>query len=258
MFFEKALINPKTIQFMKPYILKYCQFLLLLCIYSNVFSQGNQPTNSVTITPTTNTTDVKGNIKANGLVEASSLKAAGLATGNPFVANPVYANAYGDLITGYKVGYVGIPAAAFHLSLHAYIYNTEYTFIPDGNDYLVYDGRNLSFINNSPNRAIIAPIQLPHKSKLISMKISFSTYFDAKSLDVSIIQSNLLHGNDQTILHSFTTAATNTNQLVTEVIFPNSLEVDNQNYLYSIKIGSTSNNWSGVYFRGVVIEYHDF
>lgn len=229
--------------------------VVFMAFYSNA---QMPPSYSVTITPNSTTATVKGNFKASGLVEASSLKAAGLATGNPFVANPVYANANGDLITGYKVGYLGIPAAAFHLSVHAYAYNTENALIPYGNDYLKYDGRNITFINNSPDRVIVAPIQVPHKSKLTSMKISFSTYFDPKSLDVSIIQSNLLNVNDQTILHSLTTAVTNTNQLVTEVIFPNSLEIDNQNYLYTLKIGSTSNNWAGVYFRGVVIEYHDF
>lgn len=237
----------------------YFLILSLAIIFAGFYSNAQVPPSySVTITPNSTTTDVKGNIKGNGLIEANTLKATGLATGNPFVANPVYANAYGDLITGYKVGYLGIPAAAFHLSLHAYIYNNEYTFIPDGNDYLQYDGRNIVFINSSPSRAIIAPIQVPHKSKLTSMKISFSSYFDAKSLDVSIIRSSLLQANDQTILHSLTTAVTNTNQLVTEVVFPNSLEIDNQNYLYTLKIGSTSNNWAGVYFKGVIIEYHDF
>lgn len=233
--------------------------IFLLAVFTVFYSNAQMPPSySVTITPNSTTTAVKGNIKASGLVEASGLKAAGLATGNPFVANPVYADVSGNLITGYKVGYLGIPAAAFRLSVYAYAYNTENTLIPYGNDFLKYDGRNITFINNSPDRVIVAPIQVPHKSKLTSMKISFSTYFDPKSLDVSIIQSNLLDVNNQTILHSLTTAVTNTNQLVTEVVFPNSLEIDNQNYLYTLRVGSTSNNWAGVYFRGVVIEYHDF
>lgn len=233
--------------------LKHGLLLFVFSICSNSFSQGPPPTNSVTITPTTNTTDVKGNIKASGLVEASSLKAAGLATGNAFVANPVYANAYGDLVTGYKVGYFSIPPAAFRLNLHLY---SDATYFYQSDDYVVYTGSYVGFFTGSDDKFLLAPLNFPHKSKLSSLKISFYSY-NAKFIQGAIIRSSFNDSPGETTIFSFNTPVANVTTVVAE--FPiNLIEIDNQNFVYTLQLKSSTNNWGITSIKGVSIEYHDF
>ncbi len=238
---------------MKFYVLKYCHFFLLLGIYSKVFSQGYHPTNSVTITPTSNTTDVKGNIKASGLVEANSLKATSLATGNPFVVNPVYATADGDLITGYKVGYYSIPPAAFKIN---YDINTDGSAFLLGTDFIIYTPSVMTFLHPSTNRIVLAPIQVPHKSKLSSIKVIFGSYY-SRFINIKIVKVNINDFSSETTLFNHNTAASIDNSLISENIPLNLLEIDNENFTYSIVIALSNSDWSLFSLRGVSIEYRD-
>jgi hypothetical protein len=233
--------------------MKYYFLLLFLGIYTKNFCQGYQPTYSVTITPTSNTTDVKGNIKASGLVEANSLKATSLATGNPFVVNPVYANADGDLITGYKVGYYSIPPAAFKIN---YDINTDGTVFLLGADFIVYSPSGMFFLHPSTNRIALAPIQVPHKSKLSSIKVSFGSYY-SRYINIKIVKVNINDFSSETTLFNHDTAASIDNSLVSENIPLNLLEIDNQNFTYSIVIALSNSDWSLFSLRGVSIEYQD-
>lgn len=232
---------------MKFHVLIYCHFFLLLGIYSKVFSQGYHPTNSVTITPTSNTTNVKGNIKASGLVEANSLKATSLATGNPFVVNPVYVSADGDLITGYKVGYYSIPPAAFKIN---YDINT------DGIDFIVYTASGMIFYHPSTNRIVLAPIQVPHRSKLSSIKLTFGSYY-SRFINIKIVKVKINDFSSETTLFNPDTAASIENSLVSENIPLNLLEIDNENFTYSIVIAVSNNDWTLFNLRGISIEYRD-
>lgn len=238
---------------MKNGTLQYCLLLALFSICLKSFAQGPLPTNSVTITPTSNTTDVKGNIKASGSVEASSLKAAGLATGNPFVANPVYANVEGHLVTGYKVGYYSIPPAAFKLNLHLY---SDATYYYQSDDYVLYTGSYVGFYTESTGKMLLAPLSFQHKSKLSSLKISFYS-FNAKFIEGAIIRSSFSDSSGETTIFSFNTPVANGTTVITE--FPiNLIEIDNQNFVYTLQLKSSTNNWVITSIKGVSIEYHDF
>ena len=235
--------------------------LFFFCCY--FFISGLQaqvpPSYAVTITPSNNTQDVKGNIKASGLIEGNALKSSGLATGNPFVANPVYANVNGDLITGYKVGYLSIPSSAFVLSNQLYNDENDVEVIPfpSGDDYLINSGAGLIFYSNSNGRILLAPIQIPHASKLTSIKLTFQSLSQAKTLNVSIVRAHIDTATNEESIFNFTTpASTGLSVIVAQQTIDN-LELDNQNYLYTLKITASDNTWPFVVLRGVIIEYHD-
>lgn len=216
-----------------------------------MFSQGYQPTNSVTITPTSNTTDVKGNIKANGLIEANSLKSTALATGNPFVANPVYADVSGNLISGYKVGFYSIPPAAFQQSFS--VFGETNAVQP----YMVFYSEDLlvPFVL-SQYFAMIAPLQVPHKSKLENIKIGFSFGSNTpKSLRVRIRKSSF-DDTSSAIIADFNTITSVNYQVVVSNASLNLIEIDNQNYYYSLIILPTT-DWELLNLRGISIEYRD-
>ena len=237
---------------MRNISIKYCLLLTLFSICLKPFAQGNQPTNSVTITPTSTTTDVKGNIKASGLVEANGLKAAGLATGNPFVANPVYANLYGDLVTGYKTGFTSIPPVAFQQNFSAF--GSEANIIPS---YLIFysEGTMIPFVL-SQNLGFIAPLQLPHKSKLETMKLGFSFGGSTpKSIRIYIRKASM-DGTSSVDIADIITPTSANNQFTIVNIPLNLVEIDNQNFYYSIVLFSNS-NWEFFYLRGTSIEYRD-
>lgn len=239
---------------MRNISVKYCLLLTLFSICLKSFAQGNQPTNSVTITPTSTTTDVKGNIKASGLVEANGLKAAGLATGNPFVANPVYANAYGDLITGYKVGFHSIAPSAFRFT---YDLNTNGEYSAYGGDFLFFDAGSVGSLAESVNRRFVAPIYLPHGAKVREIKIgAYSAYNMSRTLKVSLVKTDFLT-RAVTTIHEFTTgdiSQTNSTEFVSSV---NLVPIDNQNFLYQVFVESSTQTWNIVSLTGIIIEYQD-
>ncbi|RFS13559.1 hypothetical protein [Emticicia sp. C21] len=239
--------------------MKYVSFFFWY--YFIIFSLQAQtpPSYALTITPSSNTQDVKGNIKASGLIEGSALKSSGLATGNPFLAYPVYANATGDLITGYKVGYLSIPSSAFVLNYQLYNDENETDLLPfpAGDDYLIHSAGGLTFYSISNGRILLAPIQVPHKSKLTSIKLTFLTLSQSRTLNISIIRAHIDNTSNEESIFSFTTPTTNSPTVVAQQAI-NNLELDNQNYLYTLKVTSSDNTWPIVIVRGAIIEYHDF
>jgi hypothetical protein len=236
---------------MRNIMVKYSLLLAFFSICLKSFAQGPPPTNSVTITPTSNTTDVKGNIKASGLVEANGLKATGLATGNPYVANPVYANIYGDLVTGYKTGFYSIPPAAFHLNYNVFG-NT--TFLSEY--FILYLENSMASLVSSQYYGFIAPMQIPHKSKLVAMNLNFAFGGTTpKSIRIRIVQTPL-SGSGSQIIKDITTP-TSVNQQVTTANIPLDLiEIDNENYTYVISL-SVISNWDSFVLFGTSIEYRD-
>lgn len=235
---------------MKNYFL-----ILSLAIFAGFYSNAQVPPSySVTITPNSTTTDVKGNIKANGLVEANSLKAAGLATGNPFVVNPVYANGEGYLVTGYKVGFHSIPPSAFSLTWYL---NTNGETTSYGIDFLLYSAGSVGSLNISLNRQFVTPVQLPHGSKIREIKIgAFSAYNVNRTLKVSLIETDFLT-RQATTIHQFTTndiSQTNSSIFTSSV---NLIPIDNQNNLYQIFVESSTQTWDIVSITGIIIEYQD-
>jgi hypothetical protein len=239
---------------MKNSTLKYYLLFVFSSICLKSISQGQLPTNSVTITPTSNTTDVKGSIKASGLVEANSLKASGLATGNPYVANPVYANVDGNLVTGYRLGYHSIPPSAFRLTLYL---NTNGEYSSYGPDFLLYDAGSVGSFAESVNRKFVAPVYLPHGAKISEIKIgAFSAYNDSRTLKVSLVQTDFLT-RQATTIHEFTTndiSQTNSTVFVSSL---NLVLIDNQNFLYQIFVESSTQTWNIVSLTGIIIEYRD-
>ncbi|MFC3811293.1 hypothetical protein [Lacihabitans lacunae] len=231
--------------------MKYFLFLMFFSSCLIVFSQGNQPTNSVTITPNANTTDVKGNIKASGLVEGGSLRVNSLATGNQFAANPIYADVSGNLITGYKIGFYSIPHAAFQQSFSVFgETNAVQPFI------IFYSEDLLVPFVLGQYFAIIAPLQVPHKSKLENIKIGFSFGSNTpKSLRVRIRKSSF-DGTSSAIIADFNTITSVNYQIVVSNASLNLIEIDNQNYYYSLIIFPTT-DWELLNLRGVSIEYRD-
>lgn len=212
------------------------------------------PSYSITITPQQNATDVKGNIKSNGLVEANSLKATGLATGNPFVANPVYANGEGHLVTGYKVGFHSIPPSAFSFTWYL---NTNGETSSYGTDFLLYSSGSVGSLTISPNRQFVTPVQLPHGSKIREIKIgAFSAYNVSRTLKVSLIETDFLT-RQATTIHQFTTddiSQANASIFTSSV---NLISIDNQNKLYQIFVESSTQTWDIVSITGIIIEYQD-
>lgn len=220
----------------------------------NVYSQ-TVPLRSVTITPgAANIQDIQGNIKATGVVEGSTLKAAGLATGSYQVVSPIYANAEGLLITGYKLGYFSIPPAAFRRSIDIYIDEGTPSYL--GNDLLLYTGGSLLFAAPSSGREMLAPVQVPHKSKLSSLKIIFSSS-GSRYLEGSIIKASVNDFAAETSIFTFTTPATANSPVLAEFTIP-LIEIDNQNYVYTLQLKSSTNDWTFLGIRGVSIEYRDF
>lgn len=233
------------------------QFRLVLALFSiclNSFAQGPPPTNSVTITPTSNTTDVKGNIKASGSVEANSLKAAGLATGNPFVANPVYANVEGHLVTGYRLGYHSIPPSAFRLT---YYLNTNGEYSSYGPDFLLYDAGSVGSFAESVNRKFVAPVYLPHGAKIREIKIgALSAYNESRTLKVSLVKTDFLT-RQVTTIHEFTTNDISQSNSTVFVSSFDLVPIDNQTFLYQIFVESSTQTWNIVSLTGIIIEYRD-
>lgn len=235
---------------MKPLFL----FLAVFSIF-HVANAQTTPSYSVTITPNSNTTDVKGNIKASGLVEGSSLKATGLATGDPFVANPVYANAYGDLITGYKVGFHSISPSAFRFT---YDINTNGQYSVLGEDFLFYEGGSVGSLAESQNRRFVAPVYLPHGAKIREIKIgAFSAYNVSRTLKVSLVKTDFLT-RAVTTIHEFTTNDISQSNSTVFVSTLNLIPIDNQNNLYQIFVESSTQTWDIVSITGIIIEYQDF
>jgi hypothetical protein len=233
---------------------KNCFLLVALFYTLRVYSQ-TLPPKAVIIAPGANNIhEVQGNIKASGLVESNSLKAAALATGDYQIVRPVYANAEGSLITGYKTGYLSIPPAAFRRSIDIYMDGGTTTYL--GSDMLFYSGSILFFAQPSSNRVILAPVQLPHNSKLNSLKITFFSP-DKRYIEGAIIRASLNGYSSETSIFTFTTPTTN-NSVVTAEFPIDLIEMDNQNYIYTLQLKSPTNEWFSISIRGVGIEYRDF
>ncbi len=230
-----------------------CAFILMFYVLKT-YSQA-APSKAVIISPTANNIqEVQGNIKASGLVEGNSLRSTALATGSYHIVKPIYADADGSLITGYKLGYLSIPPAAFQRSIE--IYSDEGAVSYLGDDMLFYTGGSLFFVKPSANRRILAPVQVPHKSKLSSLKI---TYYSSgnRYIEGSIIKASLIDYMSETPIFTFTTPAIDNSPVLVE--FPIDLiEIDNQNYVYTLQLKSSTNDWTSLSIRGVSIEYHDF
>lgn len=227
----------------------------MACFLGFYANAQTAPSYSVTITPNSNTTDVKGSIKANGLVEASSLKAAGLATGNPFVVNPVYANAYGELITGYKLGFYSMASSAFKFT---YDLNTNGGYSALGEDFLIYEAGSIVSFNQSLNRRFVAPVYLPHGAKVREIKVSaFSIYNVSRTLKISLVKTDLLTRGHTTV-HEFTTGDISQANPTVDVSTVNLVPIDNQNFLYQIFVESSTQTWDIVSLTGIIIEYQDF
>ncbi len=192
------------------------------------------------------------------MVKGESLQAAGLATGNPFVANPVYANGDGVLLTGYKLGYYSIPPIAFQPSLDNDLLNPD-RYIEYSNAYMAI---NISFLDNTSYFYLIAPLQIPHKSKLRALKLDFDSYGlgpDAIRITISKMQIGVgfYAGSEQNIVDFTAPRAPFPEK--TKVNIPIDLiEIDNENYTYSILIKSTSSSWYGFRLYGAIITYQDF
>jgi hypothetical protein len=234
---------------MKKYI-----FLLILSLFVlKSYAQVPQ-TKSVTISPLAgNVEEVKGNIKATGIIESNTLKASGLASGNPYVANPVYANLDGTLVTGYKTGYLSIPSSAFRIN---YDINTDGNVESLGKDFVFYASTGLFFWFASTNRNILSPLQVPHKSKLSSMKITYNSN-SPRSITVKILKVDMNDFSSETVLLTHTLALSSSYLNISENIPLNLLEIDNQNFAYSILITSSTNDWTFLSLRGICIEYQD-
>ncbi len=237
--------------------MKNLPFILIVCLLSfNIQAQTLQ-TKSVTISPTAgNVEEVKGNIRATGTIESNTLKAAGLATGDPFKANPVYANVDGTLVTGYKVGYFSIPPVAFRLSTDVQTDGQTYGI---GTDYVVYDGSYLGLFLESSGRTLLAPVYVPHKSKLSSIKFTFASNdaSNSRAMTVNIIKASIDNFSNGVSIFSFTTPSSLNSTLVTVELPIDLIEIDNQNYVYTLQLISSTNDWSLTSVRGAVIEYRD-
>jgi hypothetical protein len=215
-------------------------------------AQGTPP--PIKLTLGGHTADVQGNVNATGQIEGNSLKARGLATGSPFIANPVYANADGYLITGYKVGYYSIPPSAFRID---YDINTNGNISIFGQDLAIYSESGMIYTTDNSHRGIIAGIQVPHKSKLTSLKATYNAATD-KTITIKIMKANINDFSASTELFSHTMAVSNNYISVSETIPINLLEIDNQNFTYSIIISSSAIDVSFINLRGISIEYQDF
>ena len=235
---------------------KFSFILIFLILTANCIAQIPQP-KSVTIEPNgTNIQDIKGNIKVSGIIESIHVKVNGIATGDPYSARPVYANDQGFLVTGYKVGYVSIPPVAFRLDWDV---QSEGQASGLGIDIVSYDADRITSVYPSSNKTLLAPLYFPHKSKLASIKITFYSYpIEPNSLIGDIVQVSLNEATDLATIFSFTTPTSSNSSLIVAEFPINLLEIDNQHYVYSLKLRNSSNDWSFLSIRGVSIEYRDF
>lgn len=233
-----------------------CLIFYLHLLTFHALAQVPQP-KSVTIDPNSNEIqDVKGNLKVSGISESNTVRANGLATGNPYIAMPVYANGQGYLVTGYKIGYFSIPPVALRLN---YDINTEGQSYSLGPDFALYDGGYLGFVQPSTYRVLLAPLYFPHKSKLSSLQLTFSSNTDVqRALNGLIIQTSINSSSGATNVFSFTTSSSINGSLVIFEVPINLIEIDNQNYTYSLQLSSSSNDWTLVSIKGASIEYRDF
>jgi hypothetical protein len=231
---------------MKNSISQYCFCLIFTIFSTKCISQTPQP--PIKLTLGNYKALVEGSVDATGKVEGNSLKARGLATGNPFVIYPIYSNSDGDLITGYKEDYLSLPPASFHLSWQL---NTNGTTSVAGPDFVIKTATYLEISTVSEFRSLMAPVILPHKHKLANIKYSFRAY-DNKTITVSIIRS------DGTVIFSHTSAnALNGNTWMYENTPINLLQIDNSNYAYTLQITTSDNNWEFVRLGSVIIEHRD-
>jgi hypothetical protein len=222
---------------------------LAFIVFQSVNAQ-TLPTYSVTITPQQNATDVKGNIKSNGFVEASGMKVTSLATGNPYLANTVYANIDGTLVTGYKTGFHSIPPSVYRFTIDA---NNTTSL----GSYVIYYFVS-ALIPILPDQFIgfLAPFQVPHKSKLVTMKLNFTFGgFTPKSIRI-LISKTPMNGTGLQYIKDVTTATSDNYQVVTAEIPLDLIEIDNENYFYNIAILPTT-NWELFRLYGTSIEYRD-
>lgn len=127
---------------------------------------------------------------------------------------------------------------------------------PAGDDYLIHSGGGLVFYSISNERILLAPIQVPHKSILTSIKLTFLSLTQARTLNISIVRAHIDNISNEESIFSFTTIPGNFPTVVAQQAIDN-LELDNQNYLYTLKITSSDNTWPLVIVRGAIIEYHD-
>ncbi|RYU94788.1 hypothetical protein [Emticicia agri] len=237
--------------------MKNIWFIFGFCLLSaQIFAQIPQP-KSVTIDPNgTHIQDVQGNLKVQGITESHTVRASGLATGNPFIARPIYANGEGYLVTGYKVGYFSIPPVAFRLDWDV---QSEGQASGLGIDIVSYDADRITSISTSSNKTLLAPLYFPHRSKLASIKITFYSYpIEPNSLIGDIVQAPLNEGSGLSTIFSFTTPTSSNSSLIVAEFPINLLEIDNQNYVYSLKLRNSANTWTFLSIRGVSIEYRDF
>ncbi len=231
--------------------MKKLSYLLVFLVFF-IKSQAQVPqTKSVTISPTAgNIQEVKGNIKATGIIESNTLKASGLASGNTYIANPVYANSDGTFVTGYKLCYYSIPPIAFHLNK-----NNNYV---NPLQEITYSNYEMFVLYLNSDLYFITPLQIPHKSKLRALKLSFSFagLFGARSVRIIITKTAINGSSEQNIVDFTTPTSTNFNPV--SVNIPISLdEIDNENYSYCISIKATS-EWNNFYLKSSTIEYQDF
>jgi len=156
------------------------------------------------------------------------------------------------LVTGYKTGFYSISPAAFRLNLHLHSDSTPFY---QGDDFVDYTGSYVGFYTESANKFLLAPLNFQHKSKLASLKITFYS-FNPKFIQGSIVRASLSSTQNEATIFSFDTPVANGTTVTVE--FPiNLLEIDNQNYVYTLQLKSSTNNWVLSSIIGVSIEYRD-
>lgn len=237
--------------------MKKYTFLLILSLFILKSHAQVPQTKSVTISPLAgNVEEVKGNIKATGIIESNSLKASGLASGNPYVANPVYANLDGTLVTGYKTGYLSIPPSAFMIADNMYYNRYD---LDNGLYHQSYEGtyKDKEVELSLSSDKVFAPIQIPHKSKLVSIKLNLHA-FTPTSIAVFVFGYDINNTETAPIIISFKyfeNQSAGTKILNYDL---NLAELDNSKYLYSLQILNVSYPYENHFaVRGAIIEYRD-
>lgn len=237
--------------------MKNLPFILICGLCSFTIQAQIPQTKSVTISPLAgNVEEVNGNIRSNGTIQGNSLKAAGLATGDPFKANPVYANVDGTLVTGYKVNYLNVPPVAFRLDI---VIQSEGEVSGLGYDLLIYSGGLLGLYQVSTSKNLLAPLSFPHKSKLSALKFTFASNDPLKSraLTGQIIKASINDFSNGVSIFFFTTPASANGVPITVDLPIDLIEIDSQNYVYTLMLSSNTNDWIFTTIRGVIIEYRD-
>ncbi|GAB3509909.1 hypothetical protein [Emticicia fontis] len=231
-------------------------FLFLSIISINCIAQIPQP-KSVTIDPgVNNIQDIKGNLKVTGFTESNSVRVNGLSTGNPYIARPVYANNDGFLVTGYVTGYFSIHPSAFKLS---YNINSDGASTAYGSDFTYYADHYVIFLEPSTNRELYTPLFFPHKSKLSGIKFLFSnSNTNSVSITGEIIRAPVDNFNGATSIFTFNTPVSSNSSIVSINIPIDLLEIDNENFSYSLKLSSSTQSWKLIIIGGANIEYRDF